>query len=128
MQLITPVFMIASGGALGALLRYYAGLGVHVLFGHGFPLSTLVINVFGSFMLGIVAAYFLINEPHDYTRLFFVTGVLGAFTTFSTFSLDALNLWMRGDIVHGALYVLASVVLSLAAVFCGFLLINKGLS
>lgn len=120
--------MIAGGGAIGAVLRHYAGLSVHALLPHDFPVGTLFVNVIGSFILGALASYFLINDPHDHTRLFFITGMLGAFTTFSTFSLDALNLWMRGDALHALLYVLASVLLSITAVFLGFLLVNKGLS
>ena len=122
---ILPLLFVALGGACGAAARHYAGQGVHMLLPTGFPWGTLLINVFGSFVMGGVLAYFLINEPHHYTRLLFATGFLGAFTTFSTFSLDALQLWLRGESAAAFIYVAASVILSLLCVFMGMVLAQR---
>ena len=103
--------LVFVGGGLGSLLRYLAALLV------GGPLATLTVNVAGSFAIGLLAAAI----PHDASqlRLFFLTGLLGGFTTFSAFSLDALGLWQRGALAPAAAYILASVLISLAAAAAG---------
>ena len=103
------------GGALGAVLRYLTVLAV------AFPMGTAVVNVVGSFLMGL--AFVLIAERGlDRAAVFVMTGVLGGFTTFSAFSLDALRLYERGDLGQAALYVLGSVVLSLLALVAGVLI------
>lgn len=97
--------LVFLGGGLGAVLRYAAGL-----LAPG-PLTTMVINVAGSFLIGLLVATSAGNM-----RLFLAVGLLGGFTTFSAFSLDALRLWERGDTVLALAYILGSVILSLAAV------------
>ena len=108
------------GGGLGALLRWQVGRWSLAWFGAGFPGGTLAVNVAGSFAIGLAIA--ALDGVGLAGRLFFVTGLLGGFTTFSAFSLDALTLWQRGEPLAAALYVGGSVLLSLAAVACGALL------
>lgn len=108
---------VACGGAIGALARYGVNGLIYPVLGHRFPLSTLVINVSGSILMGIL--YVLVVEkallPAE-MRNFLMVGFLGAFTTFSTFSLDALALWQNGHLLLAIGYILASVVLCLLGI------------
>ncbi|PCJ33518.1 MAG: fluoride efflux transporter CrcB [Alphaproteobacteria bacterium] len=101
---------VAIGGALGASLRYLVALNV------AFPLGTLAVNVIGSFLMGLMVIM-LASKGLDRFMPLVLTGMLGGFTTFSAFSLDTLQLYEAGRAGEAALYVLASVVLSLVAVF-----------
>lgn len=114
------LFLVAAGGAIGASLRHLAGLAALRLLGPAFPWGTLFVNVSGSLMMGIFIAWLVkrTGAPNE-LRLFFATGVLGGFTTFSAFSLDVANLLERGALVPTAGYVLASVLLSILAIFAG---------
>ena len=95
------------------------------LLGSGFPYATLFINITGSLIMGLVAAYFAFKgDASQHWRLFLTTGILGGYTTFSAFSLDAALLYERGAIGLAALYVLASVVLSIAGLFAGLYLVR----
>ncbi|MGK2914068.1 MAG: fluoride efflux transporter CrcB [Porticoccaceae bacterium] len=106
---------VACGGALGAMARFGVNALLFPVAGHRFPLATLVINVSGCIVMGVL--YVLVVErgalPGEW-RNFLVVGFLGAYTTFSAFSLDALALWQNGHLALAALYVGLSVVLSLA--------------
>ena len=111
---------IAAGGACGALLRFWVGQGVHALVGWGFPLGTLVVNVAGSTAMG--AVYILFVERHDIApewRAALVVGFLGAFTTFSTFSMDTLVLIQQGAHAKAGINVVASVVLCIVGCWLG---------
>lgn len=108
------------GGGLGAMLRWGVGKWTLHWFGTGFPIGTLAVNIAGSFAIGLAVG--ALDGVGPTARLFFVTGLLGGFTTFSAFSLDALTLWQRGEMVVAALYVLATVTLSLAAAVAGMML------
>lgn len=112
------VAQVALGGAIGASLRYLTNVGAGRLFGAGFPVGTLIVNLLGSFLMGVLVVA-LARKGGTQLAPFLMTGVLGGFTTFSAFSLDALTLWERGQHGPAALYVLASVVLSLAAIVAG---------
>ncbi|HAD10026.1 MAG TPA: fluoride efflux transporter CrcB [Porticoccaceae bacterium] len=107
---------VAMGGALGAVGRYGINALVYSLMGTRFPLGTLVVNVLGSLLMGVF--YVLIVErqmlPGPW-REFIMIGLLGAFTTFSAFSLDILSLWEGGHVALALIYVLASVVLCVIA-------------
>ena len=110
---------VAVGGALGASLRYLAGIGVIRVFGQtGFPLGIIIVNVLGSFLVGIfvVAAA---QRGMSSLSPFVMTGLLGGFTTFSAFSLEAVTLYERGDVAQAALYVTLSVVLSISGLVAG---------
>lgn len=116
------VVWVALGGACGATLRY---LTVKVLSASAlaFPLGTLAVNVSGSLLIGLLAGtVFLDPKLAVGPRLFFQTGLLGAFTTFSAFSLETLQLWQAGQMKSAVVNVLLNVVLCLAAVFLGMAL------
>lgn len=112
--------LVAVGGAIGSLLRYYVGLGSLRLMGPGFPWGTLIVNVVGCFIIGVFAEMIMrrFNASVE-LRLLLITGFLGGFTTFSAFSLDAITLFERGDIFSGGIYIVASVGLSMVAVMAG---------
>lgn len=103
------------GGALGALARYLTGVVALRVMGPGFPWGTLAVNVLGAFAMGMLVVAL---AQKDATRLapFLMTGVLGGFTTFSAFSLDAVAMMERGQVLLAGFYVAASVVLSLGAI------------
>lgn len=109
---------VALGGALGASLRYLTNVGAVRVFGLGFPLATVVVNVLGSFVMGVLVA-FLAKRGGAHLAPFLMTGLLGGFTTFSAFSLDAVTLWERGQQGLAFGYVAASVILSLGAIAAG---------
>ncbi|MGM4909782.1 fluoride efflux transporter CrcB [Rhizobium sp. 768_B6_N1_8] len=112
--------LVAVGGAIGSLLRYYVGLGSLRLMGPGFPWGTLIVNVVGCFIIGVLAEMIMrrFNASVE-LRLLLITGFLGGFTTFSAFSLDAITLFERGDVFAGGIYITASVGLSMVAVMAG---------
>ena len=122
--MMNPFLQVALGGAVGATARYavYRGIGLH---GPGFPIATGVVNVLGSFAMGLLAALLAHRWGNTYAPLL-LTGVLGGFTTFSAFSLDALTLWERGQAIGAGIYIVTSVLLSLVAVVAG-LIIGRGL-
>ncbi|MDR9803698.1 fluoride efflux transporter CrcB [Rhizobium hidalgonense] len=112
--------LVALGGAIGSLLRYYVGQWSLRLMGPAFPWGTLTVNVVGCFVIGVFAE--LIARKFNASvelRLLLITGFLGGFTTFSAFSLDAISLFERGEAVAGGIYISASVGLSMAAVIAG---------
>lgn len=117
--MIVPVLQVALGGAVGATLRYLAGLAIVRAVGHtGFPVAILSVNILGSFLMGV---FVVVAAHRGLTHLspLVMTGVLGGFTTFSAFSLEAVTLYERGDLGQAALYVGASVVLSILGLMAG---------
>lgn len=112
-------FIVFLGGGIGAAARHGVNLLALRSVGVEFPYGTLSINVAGSFLMGALAAYFLRSGVSVEWRLFFTTGLLGGFTTFSAFSLEAALLYERGQIASAALYVLASVALAIGGLFLG---------
>ncbi len=119
------ILVVAIGGALGSVARYLVGVGSTRLFGLSFPWGTRIINIVGSFLIGVFIESFALkwNAPQA-TRVFLTVGICGGFTTFSTFSLDAYVLLARGDVRSCALYVIASVVLSIAALYGGLQMVR----
>jgi CrcB protein len=120
--MIAPVIQVALGGAIGAVLRYLTGIGLVRMFGHtAFPLGVVTVNVVGSFAMGLFIG---LAAHRGLTHLspFVATGILGGFTTFSAFSLEAVTLYERGALGLAALYVVANVVLSVGALFAGLAL------
>lgn len=116
--MLSTVLQVAIGGALGSLARFAVQTGTTKLLGPAFPAGTMLANVFGSLIIGILFAYVLARSPFWATPLL-MTGILGGFTTFSTFALDAVVLWERGAVWPAAAYVLGTVVLSIAAAALG---------
>lgn len=111
---------IALGGALGAVARHFANAGVTAWLKAPFPWGIMAVNIVGCFVMGALVAVFAgAWSPSQEMRAFLAVGVLGGFTTFSAFSLDFMNLWTGGDIRGAFLYAMASVALSLLAVFLG---------
>ncbi len=117
---MTRLLAVAAGGALGALARYGLTVAVHAMAGRGFPWGTLAANVLGSFAMGLL--YVLLLErsaaPPE-ARALLLTGLLGAFTTFSTFTVETLNLVEAGALGRAAANVVASVALCLLAAWIG---------
>jgi len=109
---------VALGGAIGAMMRFGVGLSMLRLTGVGFPLGVLTVNIVGSFIMGAFMV-FSFHRGFDHFNAFVMTGLLGGFTTFSAFSLEAFTLFERGQIIQAAIYVLLSVTVSLAALVLG---------
>jgi len=116
------VLAIATGGAFGALLRFWVSNGIYSVLGRSFPYGTLVVNVLGSLLMGFL--YVMLVDKLSLGpqwRAALLIGLLGAFTTFSTFSLETVNLVEEGEVVKALLNVLLSVVLCLLATWMGVL-------
>lgn len=116
------VFAIAAGGALGALLRFWMSNGIYGLLGRNFPYGTLAVNVLGSLLMGFL--YVLLIDKlalGPQWRAALLIGLLGAFTTFSTFSMETVNLVEAGEVFKALLNVLLSVSLCLVATWFGVL-------
>lgn len=125
--MIWTVFQVALGGAIGASLRYLVGVGLHRALGQtAFPVGVISVNILGSLLMGLFVA---LAAQRGLTHLspFVMTGILGGFTTFSSFSLEVITLYERGDLGLAAAYILGSVILSLVAIFLGLLLARVAL-
>ena len=118
--------LVFVGGGLGATLRHLINLTCARAFGTGFPWGTFIINITGSTVMGLIAGYLAFKgEASQPWRLFLMTGILGGYTTFSAYSLDAALLYERGELASAALYVVGSVVLSIAGLFAGLALVRQ---
>jgi CrcB protein len=125
---MTSTVLVFLGAGIGGVLRHGVNLVSPRWFGAGFPAGTLLINVLGSALMGLIAGWLAFKTQagwSQHARLFLTTGILGGFTTFSAFSLDAVLLWERGEAGLAAAYVIGSVVLSLAALFAGLALVRS---
>jgi fluoride exporter len=118
--------IVFFGGGLGAALRHGVNIWVARLIGTAFPYATMIENVTGSLVMGMLAAYFAFKgDATQHWRLFMTTGILGGYTTFSAYSLDVALLYERGALGLAALYATASVVLSIAGLFAGLALVRN---
>lgn len=117
------ILLVAVGGAAGSVARYLTGIAMTRLLGPGFPWGTITVNIIGSFVIGLLTEMMArkFSAPLE-LRLLLVVGFLGGFTTFSSFSLDTMALFERGEGLTAFVYVAASVLLSLAAAFGGLAL------
>jgi CrcB protein len=120
------VLFIAAGGAIGAVGRYAVMTAVSHLLGAGYPYGTIMVNLIGSFVLGGLVEslkYFsaISNEMH----VFLIVGVLGSFTTFSTFSMDVVVLMQRNEMFAAGLYILGSIVVSIGGLFLAMILFRQ---
>ncbi|MBJ3784151.1 fluoride efflux transporter CrcB [Devosia sediminis] len=122
--------LVGLGGAIGSMARY----GMSVLIGRfwsgSFPLATLLVNITGSMAMGLLIGFLVRTLPASGPdiRLFVGIGVLGGFTTFSSFSLDTISMIERGELGQAALYVGLSVVVCLAGLYCGLLMTRGGMA
>lgn len=121
--------VVFLGGGFGAMLRH----GINRLALHwntDFPLNTMLINILGCFIMGLLTSWFTFRgeDSSQHLRLLLTTGILGGFTTFSAFSIDAALLWQRGQMLQAGGYVLGSVLLSLVAVFAGLAIMRSAVS
>lgn len=117
--------LVFVGGGLGATLRHLVNLLCARCGSTDFPWGTFIVNITGSTAMGLIAGYLAFKgEASQPWRLFLMTGILGGYTTFSAYSLDAALLYERGELWLAALYVVGSVVLSIAGLFAGLALIR----
>jgi len=120
---MSNILLVAIGGAIGSVGRYLVGLWATRLAGPNFPWGTLTVNVVGAFAIGLLVE--MVARRFDAStemRAFIVTGILGGFTTWSSFTLDTMVLFERGEIGLSSLYLLASLLVSFAAIFAGLAL------
>ena len=114
------LLVVLAGAGLGGVARYVAGTWIMTRYGGRFPLSTFLINVTGSFLIGVLMTLFTEQlQPHPNWRLFLVVGVLGGYTTFSSFEYETFQAVRDGEHWMGLLYVAGSVVLGYAGVWLG---------
>jgi len=112
------ILSVAIGGAIGSLLRYYLST-LNFLSNSVFPVSTFLVNVIGSFAIGVL--FFLFKDSNnDYLKSFLMIGFLGGFTTFSAFTIDVLDLLQNDQYLISIIYICVSVIVSLLAVYLGF--------
>lgn len=123
MQAYLIVFL---GAGIGGAARHGVNIATLRLLGFGFPYGTLAINIAGSLVMGLLAGWFAHKgDPGQAWRLFLTTGILGGFTTFSTFSLDTALLYERGQLGTAALYAGASVALAISGLFAGLFIVRN---
>jgi fluoride exporter len=117
--------IVFLGAGIGGAARHGVNVAALRLLGSGFPYGTLAVNIVGSLIMGLLVGWFALKaDPGQWWRLFLTTGILGGFTTFSTFSLDVALLYERGQLGMAALYVAASVGMALAGLFAGLFIIR----
>jgi CrcB protein len=117
---MNSLFLVMAGGAVGAGARFLTGRATTAVFGTGFPWGTLAVNLIGGLLMGaLVGMLARAADGGENWRLLLGVGVLGGFTTFSAFSLDTVTMLQRGDLGLAALYILVSVIGSVAALFAG---------
>jgi CrcB protein len=124
---MSSTLLVFLGAGIGGALRHGVNIGATRLLGIGFPWGTLCVNVIVGFAMGVLAGWLALKAGEGWTqsvRLFLATGVLGGFTTFSAFSLDAVVLWQRGESAAAGAYVLTSVVLSIAGLLAGLFVVR----
>lgn len=122
---ILEFLIVFIGAGLGGAMRHGVNIGSLRVTDSGYPYNTLFVNIVGCFVMGVLTEWFALRaDPGMLWRLFLTTGILGGFTTFSTFSLDFALLVERGELVSAALYVLLSVACSLIGVFAGLAVVR----
>lgn len=123
------ILYVAAGGAIGSVLRYMVTTRAAALLGLNFPYGTMIVNISGSFLMGILVGYLSKTLPHSMElRAFLAIGILGGFTTFSSYSLDVVTLIERGQMAQAATYAILSVILAIASLFAGLYLMRQFIS
>jgi CrcB protein len=115
------ILYLVAGGAIGTLARYFVSGVAQKYMGSGFPWGTLVVNVTGAFIIGLVWGLFETVEIRSGFRIFVFIGILGGFTTFSSFALETMNLYKQGEIKMAIINILANNILAIILVFAGFI-------
>jgi fluoride exporter len=124
---MTSYLLVFFGAGIGGALRHAVNVGCARLCGTAFPWGTLTVNIVGSFVMGVLTGWLAFRAGENWSqplRLFLTTGILGGFTTFSAFSLDAVLVWERGQIGLAGVYVVASVVLAITGLVVGLGLVR----
>ncbi|KXJ42900.1 MAG: camphor resistance protein CrcB [Cycloclasticus sp. Phe_18] len=117
---MNQILAIAAGGSIGAVMRFFVSTGIYSWLGKDFPYGTLAVNVIGSLLMGLLYELFLQRlSVSPEVRALLLVGFLGAFTTFSTFSIETINLIEQGDVLKAITNVLASVILCVLAAWVG---------
>ena len=126
---MNPYLLVAVGGALGSMARYGTGVLVGKAWTAAFPLATMLINIAGSLAMGLFIGWLVRTAPswQEDVRLFVAVGIFGGFTTFSSFSLDTISMLERGEVGPALLYVLASVIIGIGALYGG-LVVMRGVA
>ncbi|AFT67291.1 MAG: CrcB protein [Cycloclasticus pugetii] len=123
---MAQLLAIAAGGSVGAVMRFIVSTGIYSWLGRGFPYGTLVVNVIGSLLMGLLYELFLQRlSVSPEVRAVLLVGFLGAFTTFSTFSIETINLIEQGYVIKAIVNVLASVILCVLAAWVGLLIARQ---
>ncbi len=118
--------LVALGGALGSMLRYGAGLGVANIWPQQHYIATMLVNIVGCFLIGCAFAWFVLRPDSSLIApLLLISGLLGGFTTFSTFSLDALRLFSNGQLTQAFAYIFVSLCGGLLATWLGMMLVKS---
>ena len=126
MNSLAAYLIVFLGGGVGAAIRHGVNIAGLRTMGPDFPYATMFINITGSIIMGMVAAYFAFKgDASQHWRLFLATGILGGYTTFSAFSLDAALLYERDQYLLAAVYVLGSVIVSIAGLFAGLAVVRN---
>jgi CrcB protein len=123
---MTKIVLLLAGGATGTVTRYAVSGLTHRYFDGTFPIGTLVVNLIGSFLIGLIWGLWETSNISSNTRTFIFIGILGGFTTFSSYTIETLNLFRDGEIKLGLTNILANNIIGLLLVFIGFIL-GKGL-
>jgi len=116
------ILAVGFGGAIGAICRFYVGIQVVKYFPHEIPLATLLVNIFGSFTIGVLVALFISFTPAEYIKAFLITGFLGALTTYSTFAIESFVL-LNNNFWYGILNIVLNVIGTITAAMIGYKLI-----
>jgi CrcB protein len=123
---MTQLLAIAAGGSIGAVMRFIVSTGIYSWLGRGFPYGTLVVNVLGSLLMGLLYELFLQRlSVSPEVRAILLVGFLGAFTTFSTFSIETVSLIEQGDLLKAMVNVFASVILCVLAAWIGLQIMRQ---
>ena len=130
MNIALGYLVVLIGGGIGAAARHWVNRTAMALTGPDYPAGTLVVNIVGSIVMGMLVGWFEFRGETTTAaeRLFLTTGILGGFTTFSTFALDAALMWERHDVMQALVYILASVVVSIVGLFAGLYVMRSVLS
>lgn len=118
------IVYVALGGALGAILRYLAGLAFKPEFHAAFPIHTFLVNTVGCLLIGLAFSYLTIEGQHGGIQWFIITGVLGGFTTFSSYTMEAVYLVQQGEFIRSIAYVLVSNTTGIGAAAFGYQLMR----